>query len=500
MRTQLRYFFFLSALLTAVAGQAQATEITVTEITENEASCTLDDAIKAANKNKIAGKCPAGSREEEDTIILETNVVLAEALSEITSTITIEGGGHTIDGNNVGSVLCILEYGDLTLNEVTVTGGMNVELGYGGGIDNNFGTVTLNSSTVNGNFTTEYGGGINNYFGIVTLNSSTINGNSATRYGGGINNDEGTVTLNSSTINGNSTTNYGGGIDNYKGTVTLTDSTVSVNSANYGGGIDNYKGTVTLTDSTVSENSAKDNGGGILNHSSTVTLNNSTVSGNSAGYGGGIDNYSGGTVTLTNSTVSDNSAVEDGGGIENGNSTVTLTNSTVTRNSAADYGGGIENYYGGTVTLSSSIVSGNTADTEGNEVWNDDDTSSVIADSFNLFGDNSETDTQAYNFTPGDSDVTATSDGTNPTALASILSDLADNGGPTKTHALVANSPAIDLDTSCGTGLTTDQRGQPRPVGAGCDAGSFEFNADSDGNDPGGNDSTFLQSVYFLLL
>ena len=36
-------------------------------------------------------------------------------------------------------------------------------------------------------------------------------------------------------------------------------------------------------------------------------------------------------------------------------------------------------------------------------------------------------------------------------------------------------SPAIDQDETCSTGLTEDQRGEPRPVGAGCDAGSFEF-------------------------
>lgn len=39
---------------------------------------------------------------------------------------------------------------------------------------------------------------------------------------------------------------------------------------------------------------------------------------------------------------------------------------------------------------------------------------------------------------------------------------LADNGGPTLTHALLPGSPAIDQGNSFG--LTTDQRGDPRPV------------------------------------
>jgi hypothetical protein len=51
---------------------------------------------------------------------------------------------------------------------------------------------------------------------------------------------------------------------------------------------------------------------------------------------------------------------------------------------------------------------------------------------------------------------------------------LADNGGPTLTHALLAGSAAIDAanTTVC---PATDQRGVARPQGAGCDVGAFEF-------------------------
>jgi hypothetical protein len=67
-----------------------------------------------------------------------------------------------------------------------------------------------------------------------------------------------------------------------------------------------------------------------------------------------------------------------------------------------------------------------------------------------------------------------------------LLEDLADNGGPTWTHALdpVTPSPAVDAgaavctDTN-GVSLTTDQRGAgfPRPVGTTCDLGAFELQA-----------------------
>jgi hypothetical protein len=74
---------------------------------------------------------------------------------------------------------------------------------------------------------------------------------------------------------------------------------------------------------------------------------------------------------------------------------------------------------------------------------------------------------------------------------------LADNGGPTLTHALLSDSPLIDLGSAdC---PETDQRGLTRPADgnrdgtANCDSGAFEFRAnlllnssfelDSDGND-----------------
>ena len=55
-----------------------------------------------------------------------------------------------------------------------------------------------------------------------------------------------------------------------------------------------------------------------------------------------------------------------------------------------------------------------------------------------------------------------------------LLGPLADNGGPTLTHALLAGSPAIDI-ADAGACPATDQRGVTRPQGAGCDVGAFEL-------------------------
>jgi Right handed beta helix region len=284
--------------------------------------------------------------------------------------------------------------------------------------------------------------------GTATLTNSTVSENAADSEGGGIRN-AGTLTLTNSTVSGN----IGGGIYGIFGTLTVSNSTVSGNTAPYGGGIFN-DGTLTLTNSTVSGNTA-DLGGGIDNEYGTATLTNSTVSGNSAvtGDGGGI--YNGATLTLTNSTVSGNTAGDYGGGIANG-ATLTLTNSTVSGNTANRGGGGILNNAFGSLTLNNTVVD------------NDCD-GTIMSDGGNL---ESPADTCGFD---------QPTDQVNVTVEQLNLGPLADNGGPTWTHALLPGSVAIDQipEAECldadGEPLTTDQRGAPRPVGTMCDVGALEL-------------------------
>ena len=69
----------------------------------------------------------------------------------------------------------------------------------------------------------------------------------------------------------------------------------------------------------------------------------------------------------------------------------------------------------------------------------------------------------------------------NSVAIGFDSAGLADNGGPTKTMALLPASPAVDaipaadctdLDDET---LAADQRGALRPQGAGCDIGAYEY-------------------------
>jgi putative cofactor-binding repeat protein len=135
-----------SLLAAALPQEAQAASITV----DAGGTCTLAEAITSANNDTASGNgCVDGSG--ADTITLQADVTLAADLPQITTAITIEGGGHFISGNNARRVLYVASSGSLTLNATTVKDGkVTISPFHGGGIYN-FGTVTLNSSAVSGN-------------------------------------------------------------------------------------------------------------------------------------------------------------------------------------------------------------------------------------------------------------------------------------------------------------------------------------------------------------
>jgi hypothetical protein len=224
---------------------------------------------------------------------------------------------------------------------------------------------------------------------------------------------------------------------------------------------------LTLSNLTVANGVVGVSGGGILNYG-TLEVSNSTISDNSSGEGGGIYNGQGGTVKVSNSTLSGNSAGNGygGGGIYNGGfGTLEVINSTLSGNSAPE-GGGIYDSGADMVTVSNSTLSDNSATIGGGNC--------------DGVGDGTITN-GGYNL---DSD-TSCGFGTNNNSLSGVdpmLGPLADNGGPTKTHALLEGSPAIDKGNSFEA--TTDQRGLPRPIdfmgipdaadGDGSDIGAFE--------------------------
>ena len=209
-------------------------------------------------------------------------------------------------------------------------------------------------------------------------------------------------------------------------------------------------------------------GGGIHNEGD-LTLENCTVAGNQAppgvnesGSGGGI--YSLGPLTLVNSTVSGNDGYE-GGGIFYGDpgSALSLDNSTVVDNDGG-YGGGLAVRDSKAFRLRNSIVANNTAEKlVTNNCYIESASTSVTLSGVNLTNAGV---TECYQDDPHPNYIYA-----DPIELG----PLADNGGPTWTHALPKGSPAIDAATDCDT--DTDQRYVSRPQGAACDIGAYEFDS-----------------------
>ncbi len=273
------------------------------------------------------------------------------------------------------------------------------------------------------------------------------------------------------------------------GDLALDDLTVRGGCAPSGGGIRNEGVLSLLRTRVVSNRATAGNGGGVENQGGTLLLDESEVSGNTAsGLGGGL--YNGlGDVLLNRSTVAENDA-DSGGGLENLIGDAVVMNSTVSGNRAVN-GAGVENSGGGSLELTSSTVAGNRATSTGHGLLNRNGTmrfaSSVLHDRC------------TFQRSPGNADRGGNLERANTCGLQAassfantdaLIGPLAANGGPTRTHALLTGSPAIDQgdDALCAgpdvAGL--DQRGVERPdgdsAGAGrCDVGAVEF-FDCDGN------------------
>ena len=245
----------------------------------------------------------------------------------------------------------------------------------------------------------------------------------------------------------------------------LTSSIVSNNALSsdnaYGGGVFTRLDAViegsTIRDNklTVSAGGFADGGGVGIRGTGTITA--STIYHNQAHRGGGVSQEGTGTLVVADSTISSNIGTASCGGIYI-NVPLSLRNSTVAFNNGGQFGGICPN--GGSMSSQSSIVAKNTASGGVASDISDEPSMLTIGGSNNLIGV-AGTDV----ILPGD---TLHGD---PLLLA-----LANNGGPTMTHALGATSPALNHGNDI-AGLNFDQRGVgfPRVAGAAVDIGAFEL-------------------------
>ncbi|MCY4020715.1 MAG: hypothetical protein OXG39_14985 [Chloroflexi bacterium] len=392
-------------------------------------ACSLADQIRAANTDQAVSGCPAG--DDADTIILDREITLSNPLPAITSVITIDGRGHSINGANRQRIFRI-EGGALTINDLTLTNGNALR---GGAILVRGGNLHLNRSTICGHDATFAGGAIYaEAASTLTIRRSTLCVNGTVAWdanGGAIYLDKSsTLDMVKAEFDDNHTQKAGGAIYSRASTLNINDSAFTNNRSGYSGGAiaAEAESALSIRASAVVDNSTDALGGGIMIEGfSTLDMLNSTVAGN--------DDWQGSWETDSR-----------GGGIYSRDSDVTLTHVSFVAN-LADKGSGL-------------YASGNL------------DTSKI-----RLFNTFLESNNSSCHFEPLDILKDSTGSIADYKSCHGINWDWLRVERHLLTppyYSLREDSPAIDAADPryC---PPTDQLGNPRPQGDGCDVGALEY-------------------------
>lgn len=438
-----------------VVGSASAVVFNVNSTKDSPDKTDVDGLCKAKN-----GKCTLRAAVTEANVQPGLDVV---KLGKGTFRLTIPGNGDNDEGDfDVFEQLKITGAGagDTTIRQ---TAHERILEGHASS------AITVTKAKLTGGRGDTRGGAIYSP-GSLTVKRVTLSGNEVTgstlggATGGAIRAD-GTLTVVSSKVINNTAhatneTADGGGIEALGSNNLIDRSLIAGNVATKaGGGSDAVGGGIEIGDqthileSTIRDNSAHAGAGVFSNSSDPVLIEASTLSGNVAGDRGGGISTGNGNMTIFNSTLSDNKAngSPGGGALIRFGGGVSIQYTTVAGNKAP-VGSAIQAGTGaGNVTFLASLIAN-----PGSDCANA--ASHVGSNGFNLYADG----------TCGLAGVGDTA------TMQPKLGHLADNGGPTKTRALKSGSPAIDLVTANCPPPTTDQRGEPRPGGGDCDAGSYE--------------------------
>ncbi|MCB8989149.1 MAG: CSLREA domain-containing protein [Ardenticatenaceae bacterium] len=498
-------FALEQATPTPAMPQATITVNSTLDVVADDGVCTLREAITAANTDTasgaLAGECAAGNG--ADVIMLDPGTYTlalpgagedanASGDLDIDSGITLQGVAGavtTIDGAALDRVLHVLPDAELYLENLVIQGGLAADEN-GGGIYHAGDLLSINNSvvvsnTAAGGFPNGRGGGIWSS-GLITLTFTAVTDNNAARDGGGLYNT-GSMWLVATNLIENTADLNGGGAYNSAGDLHLVNATVSGNETLFSGGGINNRGSLSLHNSNISGNTADLSGGGLYNSTGgDVYVQDTRFSLNDSAEGGAVYTRDG-SLTLLGSTLTENTAVS-GASLYTRDTPTTIANSTFSGNEASENGGALVNEAVNgmaDVTLTHVSLVDNMAVTAGSSLATVGETA-VITLSNSLLTTPSAaaahctgagTITSAgYNLVSDTScALTATGD---QVVTIPLVAELADNGGPTLTHALLSDTPAIDHIpegvNGCGTIWTTDQRGVARPQRSGCDVGAYE--------------------------
>lgn len=279
-----------------------------------------------------------------------------------------------------------------------------------------------------------------------------------------------TLNLTNVTIDNNiSSVGISAGIHAQECKCNINNCVISNNSSPFGGGMIAINSDVAIDTTTFDNNRAEITGGGIQFSATVFSISNSTISNNAVtdniSFGGGvyIQNSLSELNTIFNSTISNNSistsfVIASGGGLYINQSYLTINNSTIAYN-LGRIGGGIQ-LDQSTLILNNTIVAKNSSNS------NPDISGNVSGSFYSLVGNG--TGNNVVNGVNG-----------NIVNIDPNIGNLANNGGPTKTIALLLGSPAIDSGSIPLTppGTVYDQRQSPflRVSGTNIDIGAFEL-------------------------
>jgi len=373
-------------------------------------------------------------------------ILLTQGELRITDSLTITGSGAELltidasgndptpeknngDGSRIFNVLPTVTGLEFSLLGLTLTGG-DVALGLGGAI--------LAPSPAD----------------LVRVVDSVIQDNAAF-IGGGIYSNFLEVTR--SQLLRNHAGGSGGAI--IGGEMIILDSVFANNRTENSGGAIRYGGRATVIGSEFFQNYAGRNGGAIEGFGD-LSIESSLFQSNQAAKEGGAINQSGGVFDISLSTVSGNRAGLDGGGINASSSRLKIFFTTITNNTAKGTGGGVE--YGRNLVLDSTILAGNFA--ASNNDLSGGFFPRPLTLQYSFIGDISGLGLAEAPIGSPDANGNLIG-GPVHGVIDAMLGVLADNGGPTLTHALLPGSPAInagDLNAVAGENNIPlyDQRGE----------------------------------------
>lgn len=419
---------------------------------------TVEVVEKSEIKNNIATDVPSGAPNSnkglgggiysfDSTLTVTDSTISGNEAKGSTSVIIYNDGelSSSTLGNGGGGICAVGKKSDVTLDKVTVTGNkatsnVSTNLGAGGGIEAQGGSLTVKDSTISDNNARGNGGGIFSAEGnVLDVSGSTIQGNKGNN-GGGIHTGEardasktpskatitdtkileneaigsgegggvyvGTradATLKGCTVANNKSVSTGGGIAAKLGTVTLDDTTVENNQAVNGGGLFHLgiavPGSLTLQNgSIIRNNTASSMGGGLFLWGNVgLKSENSEISGNKALYGAGIAasqytaNFASPKLELVDTKVNNNGDASTvmGGGIYAASGVTVTSKNTKFLGNTANTAGGILLYLNSSADLDNSEVSGNKATGNGGGVCVYDATCSLTASNGTVFRENS---------------------------------------------------------------------------------------------------------------